>query len=82
MRGRENSIMCPGKEDKLIRGAPIQLNSLACQHVLITNSIIRKGHSEACKGSPVIRDESNSKFQLGNRKHSEDMPLDKVFDAS
>lgn len=56
--------MCPEKEDKLIRGAPTQLNSLACQHVLITNSIIREGQSEACEGSPVIRDESNSKFQL------------------
>lgn len=52
MRGGENSIVCQGKEDKLIRGAQTQLNSLARQHVLITNSIIRKGHSEACEGFP------------------------------
>lgn len=61
---KKNSIMCPGKEDKLIRGTPTQLNNLACQLVLITSSIIRKGQSEACEGSTVVRDESNSKFQL------------------
>lgn len=55
--------MCPGKKDQLIRGAPTQLNTLACQLVLITYSIISQGHSEACEGCPVVRDESNFKFQ-------------------